>query len=103
MYCNRKSRSLLLSFVACSPSDSKNDKLPVDNGNDKSYHVIRDAYADLSEPEKKLVQLLQDGEQLVDDLIAGSGMPAGEVLSLLTLMEIQNIVVRRPGKRVALK
>ena len=40
---------------------------------------------------------------LVDDVIAGSGMSAGEVLSQLTLMEIQGIVVRKPGKRVALK
>ena len=84
-------------------SDSKNDKLTIDNETDKSYDVIRGAFENLSEPEKKLVQLLQDGEMLVDDLIAGSGMPTGEVLSMLTLMEIQNIVVRRPGKRVALK
>ena len=78
-------------------SDRKNEEIPVDNAADKAYHDT------LSEPEMKLVQLLMSGEQLVDDLIAGSGMPTGEVLSLLTLLEIQNIVVRRPGKRVALK
>lgn len=57
----------------------------------------------LPENQRMIAQFLINGEQLVDDVIAGSGMSAGEVLSQLTLMEIQGIVVRKPGKRVALK
>ena len=84
-------------------SDKKQAKKPIDKDNDRPYHDIRDTFASLSEEEKKIAEFLLDGEQLVDDVIANSGMPAGEVLSLLTLLEIQNVVVRKPGKRVALK
>lgn len=84
-------------------SDKINKEIPIDKGNDKPYYERQAAFAELSEPEQKLAQLLTDGELLVDDLIAKSGMPTGEVLSLLTLLEIQNVVVRKPGKRVALK
>lgn len=86
-----------------SNSDKKKAKEPIDNGNDQPYHDIRDPFAALSEEEKMIAKLLLNGEQLVDDVIANSGMPAGDVLSLLTLLEIQNVVVRKPGKRVALK
>jgi len=57
----------------------------------------------LPENQRRIAQLLLEGEQLVDDVIANSGMLTAEVLSQLTLMEIQGIVVRKPGKRVALK
>lgn len=86
-----------------SDSDRIQVKKPIDNADNKPYHDMQDLLVGLSEPEKKLVQILQSGEALVDDLIAQSGMPTGEVLSLLTILEIQNIVIRKPGKRVALK
>ena len=40
---------------------------------------------------------------LVDDLIAASGMSAGDVLSMLTMLQIRGVVELLPGKRVALK
>ena len=43
------------------------------------------------------------GECPVDEVIAGSGMPAGKVLALMTLLEVKGILIRRPGKRAALK
>jgi len=78
-------------------------KNPVDNPQSKPYYDNRDTFESLPENQRKIVKLLLDGEQLVDDVIAQSQMAAGEVLSQLTLMEIQGIVVRKPGKRVALK
>jgi len=84
-------------------SDRKKEKKPIDNEAQQPYHDIHDTFAGLSEEEKRITQILLQGEQLVDDVIAKSGMPTGEVLSLLTLLEIQNVVVRKPGKRVALK
>ena len=79
------------------------EKNPVDNPQSKPYYDNRDTFESLPENQRKIVKLLLDGEQLVDDVIAQSQMAAGEVLSQLTLMEIQGIVVRKPGKRVALK
>ena len=82
-------------------SDKKKEKKPVDNGNAAPYSDTRSI--PLSEEEERIVSLLREGERLVDDVIHESGLPTGQVLSLLTLLEIQGVVVRRPGKRVALK
>ena len=67
------------------------------------YYDNREQFEALPENQRKIAEYLLGGEQLVDDVIAQSGMQPGEVLSQLTLMEIQGIVVRKPGKRVALK
>lgn len=39
----------------------------------------------------------------MDEVIAESGMSAGKVLALMTLLEVKGIILRRPGKRAALK
>lgn len=78
-------------------------KVSIDNTSSAPYYDNRERFEKLPEHQRKIAQLLLDGEQLVDDVIAQSQMSAGEVLSQLTLMEIQGIVVRKPGKRVALK
>lgn len=57
----------------------------------------------LSPQEQKIIALLRGGAQLVDTVIDQSGLPAGKVLAMLTFMEIKGIVVRMPGKQVALK
>lgn len=75
----------------------------IDKQQSQPYYDNRDKFEALPENQRKIAEYLLDGEQLVDDVIASAQMPAGEVLSLLTLMEIQGIVERRPGKRVALK
>lgn len=71
----------------------------IDKQPSQPYYDIQTLTGD----QKTIAQLLVNGEMLVDDVIAASGMPAADVLSQLTLMEIQGIVVRKPGKRVALK
>ncbi len=75
----------------------------IDNPRARTYDDIHKQLEKLPENQRIIAGLLLDGEQLVDDVIAQSQMTAGEVLSQLTLMEIQGVVVRKPGKRVALK
>ena len=77
----------------------KTPKDSIDKQQSQPYYDIQT----LSGSQRTIAELLLDGEKLVDDVIAESGMVTGEVLSQLTLMEIQGIVVRKPGKRVALK
>ncbi len=84
-------------------SRKKSEKKTIDNPTPPPYSDIQDVTAALSDEEKAIVALLRNGEMLVDEVIARAGMPAGQVLSLLTLLELQNILVRKPGKRVALK
>ena len=89
--------------VKTRPSDRKKEKKPIDNGAKQPYSDIRDTLEGLNDTEKTIAKLLLKGERLVDDVIAESGLSAAAVLATLTVMEIKGIVVRMPGKRVALK
>lgn len=86
-----------------SPFDRKKEKKPIDNKEKKSYSDQQDILASLSEEERQLLKPLVKGETLVDDLIAASGMSAGKVLSMLTMLQIRGVVELLPGKRVTLK
>lgn len=84
-------------------SDGKKEKKPIDNGGKPPYSDIRDALEGLNDTERAIAQLLLQGDRLVDDVIAESGLSTPVVLSALTVMEIRGVVKRMPGKRVALK
>ncbi|MBQ8769063.1 MAG: DNA-processing protein DprA [Oscillospiraceae bacterium] len=84
-------------------TDENTRKDGIDKQQTQPYYDIQETFEALPENQRKIAQLLLGGELLVDDVIAQSQMPTGEVLSQLTLMEIQGVVVRKPGKRVALK
>lgn len=84
-------------------SVEKKRKDSIDKQHSQPYYDNREKFEALPENQRKIAEFLRSGEQLVDDVIAHCGMSAAEVLSALTLMEIQGIVSRRPGKRVALK
>ena len=83
--------------------DRKKEKKPVDNPEKKTYSVQQDILASLSQEERDLLKPLQQGEVLVDDLIAASGMSTGDVLGMLTMLQIRGVVELLSGKRVALK
>ncbi|MBE6958518.1 MAG: DNA-protecting protein DprA [Ruminococcaceae bacterium] len=81
----------------------KNDKKGIDKEEKKTYSNRQDILADLTPEEQALLKPLQNGEALVDDLIAQSGLPAGKVLSMLTILQIRGVVELLPGKRITLK
>jgi DNA processing protein len=78
-------------------------KKEIDNMMVASYIDAEASLPDLSPEENKLVMLLRQEIELVDDLIAAAQMPAGQVLAVLTMLEIKGVVTRLPGKRVTLK
>jgi len=84
-------------------SDSKKVKKPIDNPKKPPYSDIQDKLSGLTENEQAVAKLLQDGECLVDDLISRAEIPAGAVLSALTMLEIKGVVSKLPGNRAALK
>ena len=45
---------------------------------------------------------LQDGERLVDDVIAETGLTTGKLLACLTMLELKGIIKRLSGKRIIL-
>ena len=69
--------------------------------------VCVDAVTDLlmysMDADQLLRGCMEQGERLVDDVIAQTGLPAGKLLSLLTMLELKGVVRRLPGKRIALQ
>ena len=85
------------------PSKSKNDKKAIDNGATTAYSDLNDTLASLSPDEQKIVSALKNGERLVDDVIAETGLTTGKVLATLTLLEVKGVVKRLPGRQITLK
>jgi len=84
-------------------SDKKKPKKPIDNGEKPPYSDHCNIWEKLSETEKQVLEPLRSGEKLVDELIAASGLPAGKVLSMLTMLQIRGVVKMLPGKRISMK
>ena len=83
--------------------DRKKEKKPIDKEEKKTYSDQQDILTKLTDEEQALLEPLKNGEILVDDLIASSGMPTGKVLSMLTMLQIRGVVELLPGKRVRFK
>ena len=46
---------------------------------------------------------LDGGERLVDDVIAATALPSGQVLAALTMLEVKGLVKTLPGRRITKK
>ena len=86
-----------------SPRKPQVDKKVIDNGENPPYSDVNKDMASLSSEERAIADTLLQGERLVDDVIAETGLGTAKVLAHLTILEIRGIVRRLPGKRVALK
>ncbi len=80
--------------------DKKKQKKPIDNAAKPPYSVIRDT---LSSQELSVVDALEKGECLVDDVVAQTGLSARDVLSALTMLQVKGVVTAKPGNRFLLK
>lgn len=78
-------------------------KKEIDNGSTSPYIDAEVPLPALSAEEERLVALIRQNVTLVDDIMAQAQLPAGQVLSTLTMLEIKGVVARLPGKRVELK
>lgn len=84
------------------PPKKVETKKVIDNGDNAPYIDLNEIESSLSGDERIIVNLLRDGQRLVDDVIAESGKGAGTVLASLTLLEVKGIVRRLPGRFIAL-
>ena len=78
-------------------------KKEIDNPDVTPYIDAEETLPALSAPEENIVKQIRQGITLVDDLMAQTEIPAGQVLSALTMLEIKGVICRLPGKRVTLK
>ena len=79
------------------------EKKVIDNGLSTPYSDVNKPKPKLSEEEQKIVAAIENGERLVDDVIAETGLTTGKLLSSLTMLELKGIIRRLPGKRISLK
>ena len=80
--------------------DGKKEKKPIDNGKSQSYSDIHNA---LSEEDRLILSVLQKGDCLPDDVVAQTGLPTAKVMSALTLLQINGIIIKKPGNILSLK
>ena len=79
------------------------DKKAIDNEPKSLYSEKIDTEdPSLTGDERTILALLRDGERLVDDVIAESGLTSGTTLSTLTLLEVKGLIRRLPGRYVCL-
>lgn len=72
------------------------DKKGIDN-------PVINAYSDLelNDREKKVIACLSSDPMPVDDVIARAGIPAAEVLRILTMLSLKGLVINYPGRLVS--
>ena len=81
----------------------ESDKKTIDKEPNPPYIDLNDTLSKLSPNEQAIVNAIRDGQRLVDDVIAETGLTTGKLLACLTMLELKGIVKRLPGKYIALK
>lgn len=83
--------------------EEKSFQKNIDKPQGAPYSDVNTVLPKLSAEESSIVAALKQGQRLVDDVIAESGLTTGKVLALLTMLELKGVVQRHPGKRISLK
>ena len=73
------------------------DKIVVDNPVQPLYSDLENNAADLSDTDKAILTAIGDREQLIDTVIAETGLDSSAVLAALTMLEVSGLVTTRPG------
>ena len=80
----------------------KDDKKDVDNRENRDYIDVQEISDSLSPDEKTVIGLLSGQPAHMDEIIDRAQLPAGRVLSAITLLEVKQYIERLPGKRFSL-
>ena len=79
------------------------EKKVIDKATSSPYSDVNTILSGLSPEGKQIVSCLKDGDRLVDDVIAETGLTTGKLLAALTMLELKGVIKRLPGKRISLK
>lgn len=66
-------------------------------------HNDDERYAHLNERERQVIDLLTEKERYTDELIRETGLPPGELNTMMILLEMNGLVQRLPGNSYRLK
>jgi len=83
--------------------DRKKEKITIDKGSTCAYSDVVGEYTPASPEEKLLLDSLGTDTRLVDELIAETGLSAGKMLGMLTMLELKGVLERLPGKQIKRK
>lgn len=81
----------------------KADKKSIDIPGKSQYSVEENKCISLTAEEKAVLDFVPAQPTAVDEVIAASGLPAGKVLSVLTMLAMKGMVQNHPGKCISLK
>ena len=81
----------------------KLEKKVIDKEQSAPYSDVNTILPKLSSDEQQILLCLKEGERLVDDVIAETGLTTGKLLAALTMLELKGVITRLPGKRITLK
>ena len=73
-------------------SKKKIDKKVIDNCEESPYSDLNKAQPVLNPEEQMIFDAIGEGQRLIDDVIAQTGLSAGKVLTLLTLLTVRGVV-----------
>ena len=77
------------------------DKKDVDNPTLNAYSDLENSYPGLTEREKQVLGCVGYSPQPVDAVIANAGLPAAEMLGILTRLTVKGLVLRHPGNLIS--
>ena len=72
----------------------------MDNGPDGLYIDHETKKPPLTDTEQAVMDQLQQGHALLDDIIAAVELPAGAVSAAVTMLQIKGLIKLLPGNRV---
>lgn len=79
------------------PARQADDKIVVDKAMPTLYSDLENMAADLSDTERAILAAIGTQEQLIDTVIAKTGLSSQDVLAALTMLEVSGFVTTRPG------
>ena len=69
----------------------------VDKPQGLGYIALEEQLSELTAEEIRIVGILSQGDQYADLIIRGAGLPAGEVLAALTMLQLKGYVQEQNG------
>ncbi len=107
LYTGEQPTAKVAQNVKAPAPESKKPETPrkksVDNRPISTYSVLENEHPALSDDEQAVLTQLTHQPQEPADLIAKLSVPAGKVLSVLTLLTVKGLVCKHPGGRFSLK
>ena len=92
---DRKSTGLFVKTQYTNANDSPDiGKIEIDNASEVEYIDLDEVLSELTGDEKAVAQTIGRNSMHVDDIIVNSGLPAPQVLTALTMLEIKGSVGR---------